>query len=129
MSSTQLDQLISLLGANQSTTSTINPTVNFIGKSLETKHIPWIIDSGASDHIISTDQAFVANSQKNIMLHVSLPDGRQAKVHSIGDINLGYIVLKKALYLPFFTCNLLSVSKLVKDSNCPVIFSPTGCVL
>lgn len=47
----------------------------------------------------------------------------------VGDVNLGEIQLKNVMYVPEFKYNLMSVSKLMKDSQCCVIFKNEMCLI
>ena len=59
-----------------------------------------------------------------------MPNGRQAKIHHIGTIQLTpSLTLFNALHVPDFHYNLLSASKLAKQLTAHVIFTPDHCYL
>ena len=59
---------------------------------------------------------------------VRIADGSLSSIAGKGSIQISdTIVLKSVLHVPNLFCNLLSVSKLSKDSNCSVIFYPIHC--
>ena len=61
---------------------------------------------------------------------IVLPDGTQTVAEQEGTVILeGGIVLKRVLHVPSLNCNLISLSKLIKDSNCFVIFTNELCVI
>ena len=82
---------------------------------------PLIIDSGASHHMISDDSLI-----KNIEPahgHVMIANGDRIPIRGVGDLKL-FNKDSKALYMPEFTSNLLSVKRCTNDLQCNVIFSP-----
>ncbi|KAJ0599026.1 putative RNA-directed DNA polymerase [Helianthus annuus] len=90
----------------------------------------WIVDSGASQHMVRTD--------KNLMNVVDVsefnitdghPNGTSVKVLKIGDLKLtDEIILKDVFYIPGYSVNLLSVYRLSKDNNVNVVFNETSCL-
>ena len=89
----------------------------------------WIVDSGATRHICSNANLFIAlrpvqNSS------VTLPDHTRLAVAFSGDIQLcNKLLLKNVLYVPQFKFNLLSISALTKDSQVTTHFFPNYFVL
>lgn len=64
-------------------------------------------------------------SSKNLM--VRIVDGSLSKV-GVGSIVItDNIILHSVLLVSKLTCNLLSISKLIKDLNCITIFFPNHC--
>uniref|UniRef100_A0A803N438 GAG-pre-integrase domain-containing protein n=1 Tax=Chenopodium quinoa TaxID=63459 RepID=A0A803N438_CHEQI len=90
----------------------------------------WIIDSGASDHMTSSLE-FVINPIKcQQPLTINLPTGATSQVTHIGTVELpNSLYLQNVLVIPHFKHNLLSVHKMMKDSQCKVAFSNTHCVV
>ena len=61
---------------------------------------------------------------------VKLPNGHHVTATHSGDIYLSAsIILSDILYIPSFTFNLISISKLVSSTNCKLIFFSTSCIL
>ena len=90
---------------------------------------PWIIDSGASDHMTSLSHLFHSYNPCAGHEKVRLADGSFSSIAGKGSIYLSPTVcLKSVLHVPKLACNLLSVSKLSKDSNCAVTFFDSYCV-
>ena len=59
---------------------------------------------------------------------VSIADGSLSSIVGRGSIRLSdKIVLQSVLHVPNLSCNLLSVSRLSKDSNCRVVFGVSLC--
>lgn len=78
----------------------------------------WIIDTGATNHMCSNILLFDKTTPLSQVKIVHLPDGSSQNVTHTGAITLlPNFTLTNILFLPNFTCNLLSVSSLVKNSK------------
>jgi len=89
-----------------------NASINFVFTK------PWILDSGATDHITS-NSTFLFKTKFSSIPSVNLPTGSSAPITSIGDVSFNSnITLKNVLCVPSFRLNLMSVSKLTKSLNC-----------
>ncbi|KAL1190142.1 Retrovirus-related Pol polyprotein from transposon RE1 [Cardamine amara subsp. amara] len=80
-----------------------------------------IVDSGASHHMIS-DRELLSNIEPHGG-EVTIANGQDVEIRGIGNLEL-FKKKFKALYLPDFSNNLLSVQKATKDLDCLVVFSP-----
>nr|KYP45328.1 hypothetical protein KK1_033114 [Cajanus cajan] len=97
--------------------------------SVKSSNNVWILDFGASDHICSSMEWFVS-SKKIQPVSVQLPNGNMVKAHFAGIVNISpSIVLQDVLYVPMFSFNLVSVSKLVSSLCCSLHFSTEACVI
>lgn len=65
------------------------------------------------------------NVRPNLVSRIHFPNASAINTTDMGDhlLNDG-LLLKNVLYLPSFQCNLVSISKLSRDSNCSVNFYP-----
>lgn len=89
----------------------------------------WILDTGATDHMICDISLFTSNVQ-SISTKINLPNGHSTVATHVGQINLvPNLVLNNALYVPCFQFNLISISKLTADNNCFVKFVDSSCIL
>ncbi|GKC72524.1 hypothetical protein Tco_1118407 [Tanacetum coccineum] len=83
----------------------------------------WVVDSGATEHI--THQGHLL---KNLFMNtterpVTIPIGESIPVKGKGEVVFtGGLNIKGVLFVPNFTCNLLSVRRLTKDLHCAVTF-------
>ena len=60
---------------------------------------------------------------------VKIKDGSFLVVVGIGTIEINpNITLKSVIHMPKLSCNFLSISKITKDLNCVVNFSPSICI-
>ena len=89
----------------------------------------WILDSGATDHIISDSKHFTKVEPSSIP-HINLPTGSSASVTSTGTVNFNQdITLNNVLCFPSFQLNLMSVSKVTDSLNCCAILFLKFCIL
>ena len=88
---------------------------------------PWIIDSGATDHITSSFAWFQTYS-KIKPVHVNLPNGSWVTALYSGIVRFSStLVIHNVLYVPNFNFNLISISKLISDLHCTLNFSANFC--
>ncbi|KAJ0890287.1 putative RNA-directed DNA polymerase [Helianthus annuus] len=93
--------------------------------------ISWIVDSGASQHMVNSDKdMFNVVDVSDFDLKVGHPNGTSVKVLKIGNVKLiDGIILKDVFYVPGYHVNLISVHRLAKDNNISVVFNEDSCVL
>ena len=61
---------------------------------------------------------------------IQLPDGNVTITNTEGPIVLASrLQLNNVLFVPSLTCNLISVSQLIRDANCFIQFSDQLCVI
>ena len=93
------------------------------------KSTSWILDSGATDHVTCSLNNLHSYERINPII-VKLPNGHHVHATHSGIVHLSTtITLFNVLYIPTFTFNLISISKLVSSTNCALIFSSTSCTL
>lgn len=89
---------------------------------------PWIIDSGATDHMTGCIHFFSSYAPSPDHFKVRIADGSLSVVAGMGTIKITpSIILKSVLHVPKLSCNLLSVSQITKDLNCVANFSHSSC--
>ena len=89
----------------------------------------WIIDTGATDHMICSQSLF-SSITAVVSKSVRLPNGQFASVTHVGTIKITeFLVLTNVLCIPSFSFNLISVSKLIKNLQCCVIFLSNFCFI
>ncbi|KAI5439712.1 hypothetical protein KIW84_025183 [Lathyrus oleraceus] len=90
---------------------------------------PWIIDSGASEHMTNYSHLFNSYFPSSGFEKVRITDGSYSSIAGKGNIKISeQITLQSVLHVPKFACNLIYVHKLSKDTNCSVLFRPSTCV-
>ena len=89
----------------------------------------WIIDTGASDHMIFDQVLFKQHTKSSKLIFVNIPNGTSKPVTKIGQISLTPDRnLQNVLFIPDFKYNFLSVSQLITNNNMCVTFYPDTCV-
>jgi hypothetical protein len=99
-------------------------TVSFVNESLYSQfsNSTWWIDSCATIHVANSLQRFYSTrTMQRSERCIEVTYGVQADVEAIGDISLelvdGFtILLRDVLFVPSLNRNLISVSRLDKDS-------------
>lgn len=88
----------------------------------------WILDSGATNHI--TCHQSILHDLEPLKAELYLPDGNTVSITHSGTIQLTKdISLFDVLCVPDFTCNLISVAKLLSNPSIALVFSTNTCVL
>ena len=91
---------------------------------------PWILDSGASDHISSNKDIFSSLTITSTLPMIPLASGSQTMAKGIGSASpLPSIPLTSVIYVLDSPFNLLSISKLTRNLNCLITFSNNSVTL
>ena len=118
----QFNQLLTLLLSN-SLPSTPN------GYLVHLKYVPWIIDSRAFEHMTSVSNLFDSYTPCSGSEKVRITDDNFSSIVGKGLIKISKnIDLQSILHVPKLTCNLLSISKLLKDFNYRINFFDYYCL-
>ncbi|KAM0007349.1 putative RNA-directed DNA polymerase [Helianthus debilis subsp. tardiflorus] len=137
--SEQIAKLLSLVGEKSGVESTsvggesciVNNCVSCSSSLFYGGVFSWIVDSGASQHMINNDKdMFNIVDVSEFDIKVGHPNGTNVKVLKIGNVKLtNDIVLKDVFYVPEYHVNLLSVHRLARDNDIKVVFNEDSCVL
>jgi hypothetical protein len=93
------------------------------------KKPPWIVDTGATDHMVCSI-SFFTSITAIISTNVQLPNGAIATVTHIGTVKISdSLILTEVLCVPSFNFNLISASKLIKHLCCCLIFLYNHCFI
>ncbi|RVW86509.1 Retrovirus-related Pol polyprotein from transposon RE2 [Vitis vinifera] len=85
---------------------------------------PWILDSGASDHLFGNKDLFSSITTTSALPTVTLANGSQTVAKGIGlALPLPSLPLTSVLYTPECPFNLISISKITRTLNCSITFS------
>ncbi|PWA93616.1 hypothetical protein CTI12_AA069020 [Artemisia annua] len=118
--------------SQQETTSTIPPVADHhVSARMDQlqNQLNQPIDSGASDHIAITLDIMSNIYSFTKPIYVTLPNGQNTKVTQYGSVTLNaHLTLHNVLYIPTFSYNLISVSQLLKGTNCSLILTATMCI-
>lgn len=87
----------------------------------------WVLDSGTTDHICFSLSCF--SSYHHIKpISVKLPNGATVFAHFSGSVPLTqHHILSNVLYIPSFSFNLISISKLTESLSCVLCFDSKLC--
>lgn len=127
-----MEHLCKLLNATQTpSTSLVAQTgmslTTFCG--ITTKGDPWIIHSGATDHMIGCEKLFTSYNPCPGNRKVKITYGSFSVVAGVRVVEISpNVVLKAVLHVPKLFCNLLSISTFTKDNDCMVNFSSLVCI-
>lgn len=115
----QWDKLVRLLGEKPE-------EARLTGKSCRDD---WIVDSGASHHMTGAVECLFDVHTVTPCL-VGLPNGKLVIADQEGSVALtDKMTLHSVLFVKELKCNLISVSQLIDELNCIVLFSKTCCLL
>uniref|UniRef100_A0A2N9H562 Uncharacterized protein n=1 Tax=Fagus sylvatica TaxID=28930 RepID=A0A2N9H562_FAGSY len=89
---------------------------------------PWVIDSGASDHMTGNSSLLSNISNPSSPFSVIVANGTKTLVQGIGTVSTPNLIFSNVLYFPKFPFNLLSVHKLTVALHCSIAFFPSYCV-
>jgi len=91
---------------------------------------PWIIDSGASDHIAGNGSLFSSISSNKNPHFITLADGSRVAAKGIGHASpTTSLSLSSVLFIPGCPFNLISLSQLTRSHNCSVTFDANSFVI
>ena len=116
-------------GTNTSIYSGILPYSISLNASDTSYDKPWIIDSGATDHMTFESSLFITYSPCPSTRKVVTADGTLTTVAGIGDVQINSsLTLKNVLHVLKLSTNLISIHKLTHDLCCQVTFNDTYCI-
>jgi len=139
----QIDQLLKLRPPSSlNSTSSMSHTedtveeidYNFAGIAIclhaEHESVNWVIDTGATYDMTSLSSCLFKIRNNGANCCIKLRNGNQVPITHVGDVQLSNdLTLNVTLVVPNFKYNLLSVSKLCRDSKCVDVFCYEICLL
>ena len=88
-------------------------------------NIPWIIDSGAFDHMTGQSQLFHSYFTSSGLNKVRIANSSFSPIVGKGEIALTpTLTLNSILHVPKLSCILFSISKFTQTNNCVAKFFP-----
>ncbi|XP_022864769.1 uncharacterized protein LOC111384684 [Olea europaea var. sylvestris] len=111
--------------------SSLKPTLSSCNSTVSNpnSNLYWILDTGATDHMICSPHLY-HSTPKQINASINLLNGTTVSATHIGTVHLtDSIFLHNVLCVPHFSFNLLSISKLTKQSNLSLTFTASCCLL
>jgi len=90
----------------------------------------WILDSGATDHMIPLPKHFSSYTPCPSNKKISTADGSLMTAAGQGEVQISpSITLKNVLHIPKLSVSLISIKKLIKDLSCNAVFYDNVCIL
>ncbi|CAA0824779.1 Unknown protein, partial [Striga hermonthica] len=120
-------QLINLLGSVKMASSQPSDTQPLEG-NITAFSRSWILDSGASEHMTGHLELLTNCTPIRGPCPITTANGTNSHATFRGTVSFSPIFkLHNVLYIPGFTCNLISIGKIVMDLNCYVTFRSSQC--
>lgn len=135
--SEQLERIMEILSSLQNSDQLPNKASSSLAKkgnflkafTVSSSQSPWIIDTGASDHMTDAYHLFTSYKPCSGNLKVKIADGSLSTVAGKGSVKISdSLTLESVLHVPNLFCNLLSVSQLTKQANCSAEFFSSHCI-
>ena len=116
---------------NSNSTASVAHTGNsFAGISHSSSLGPWVLDSGATDHITGNESLLSSLSTSGYLPCVTMANGSQIQSQGLGTANpLPSLSLDNVLYIPGSPFNLLSISRLTSSLDCIIFFTKESVFL
>ena len=115
--------------AKSSSIAYVTQTSN-VSACLTLSSAPWILDTGAPDHISGNKDLFSSLTFPSPLPTIPLGNGSQTIAKGIGSVcPLPSLPLSFGLYVHNFCFNLISISKLTRDLHCVLTFSYNSVTL
>ncbi|KAJ1409194.1 Zinc finger, CCHC-type [Sesbania bispinosa] len=90
----------------------------------------WVLDSGASHHMTPLFSLLKGVRNLEKPFYITVPTGNTVLVEKMGFIDLNRdIKLNNVLFVPDFSCNLISIHQLTNDLSCTVTYHANYCVI
>jgi hypothetical protein len=129
LSDSQYQQFLKFFGNKDGANTEENRPKANLASNFDNKD-EWIVDSGATEHIIHNDSLLKNKRKRGYEPPVTIPNGEAVSVEGRGDCALpSGAIIKEVLHVPKFKCNLLSVSRLSKELQCAITFFPEFCTM
>ena len=126
----EYEEFLRLTHAAESTSITSIAQTGDISAYLAHSLGPWILDSGASDHLSDNKNLFSSLTITSPLSTITLANGTQTMAKGIGSVySLTSLPLTSILYVPDSPFNLISISKLIHNLNCSITFSHSSVTL
>ena len=126
----EYEEYLRLTQATKSSSIAFVAQTDNVSSCLTHSSAPWILDTGASNHISSNKDIFSSLSFPSPLPTITLANGSQTIAKGIGSVcPLPSLPLPSILYVSNFPFNLISISKLTRDLHCVLTFSHNSITL
>jgi len=115
---------------SSSVASVAHSSTPFAGLTHSNSLGPWVLDSGATDHITSSKSFFFSLSTSSYLPTITRANGPMVSSHGVGTIHLlPSLSIDNVLYIPRSPFNLLSISRLTRSLDCVISFTKDSICL
>ena len=91
---------------------------------------PWVLDSGASDHVSGNTNLFSSLSTSGFLPTITSANSSQTRSEGVDTVQiLPSLYVTSVLYVPNCPFNLLSVNRLTRSLDCIVTFTNSNVTL
>ena len=91
--------------------------------------LPWILDTGATVHATGF-LGCLFDQFDGVNCPITLPNGSVINSIRRGKVKLSTsLILKNVFFVPSLNCNLISISQLLDEQRCDILFTRNSCFL
>jgi len=117
-------------GSTASVAHTTHTGTSFVGITHSNSLGPWVLDSGATDHITGNKSFFSSIFTSSYLPSITMANGSRVSSHGVGTIHLlPSLSIDNVLYILGSLFNLLSISRLTRSLDCLVSFTEDSVCL
>ena len=104
--------------------------VSFAGLTHSNSLGPWVLDSGATDHITGNKSLFSSLSTSGHLPSITMANGSKVSSHGVGTVHLfPSLPIDNVLYVPGSPFNLLFINHLTRFLDCIISFTKDSVCL
>jgi len=97
--------------------------ISFVGLTHSNSLGPWVLDSGATDHITGNKSFFSSLSTSGHLRSIIMGNGSKVSSHGVGTVHLfPSLPIDNVLYVLGSSFNLLSINRLTRSLDCIISF-------
>ena len=130
LTTSEYEEYLRLTQATKSFSIAFVAQIGNVSACLTHSSAPWILDIRAFDHISCNKDLFSSLTFLSPLPTITLANGSQTIAKGIDSVcPLPSLPLTFVLYVPNFSFNLISISKLTRDLHCVLTFSHNSITL
>jgi hypothetical protein len=92
-------------------------------------YMDWVIDLETSKHVTGESHSFITYTPYAHLETIQIADSTSQPIHGVGSVECtSFINLSYVLHVLSFSVNLLSVSSIIDQFKCIVLFDEHFCI-